>query len=96
MNTHMEAGLELSGAILAAARGADAIATVCPMCQMNLEAYQKRISRLRGEDLAVTVVYLPQLLGLALGIGADEVKLDLNLAVTAGFKNQLAAPARSP
>jgi heterodisulfide reductase subunit B len=96
MNTHMEVGLELSGAILAAARGADAIATVCPMCQMNLEAYQKRISRQRGKDLAVTIVYLPQLLGLALGIGADEVKLDLNLAVTAGFKNKLAAPARSP
>ena len=30
MNTHMEIGLELSGAILAGARGADAIATVCP------------------------------------------------------------------
>ena len=96
MNTHMEAGLELSGAILAAARGADAIATVCPMCQMNLEAYQKKISRLRDEDLTVTIIYLPQLLGLALGIDADEVKLDLNLAVTAGFKNKLAAPARSP
>jgi heterodisulfide reductase subunit B2 len=96
MNTHMEVGLELSGAILAAARGADAIATVCPMCQMNLEAYQKRISRQREEDLSITIVYLPQLLGLALGIGADEVKLGLNLAVTAGFQSKLATPARSP
>jgi heterodisulfide reductase subunit B2 len=96
MNTHMEAGLELSGAILAAARGADAIATVCPMCQMNLEAYQRRISRQRGEDLAVAVVYLPQLLGLALGINEADVKLDLNLAITAGFKSKLVAPARSP
>jgi heterodisulfide reductase subunit B len=96
MNTHMEAGLELSGAILAAARGADAVATVCPMCQMNLEAYQKKISRLRHEDVAMTIVYLPQLLGLALGKDADDVKLDLNLAVTTGFKSKLAAPARSP
>jgi heterodisulfide reductase subunit B len=96
MNTHMEVGLELSGAILAAARGADAIATVCPMCQMNLEAYQKSISRQRDEDLAITVVYLPQLLGLALGIDADDIKLGMNLAVTAGFKSKLAAPARSP
>jgi heterodisulfide reductase subunit B2 len=96
MNTHMEVGLELSGAILAAARGADAVATVCPMCQMNLEAYQKRISRQRGEDLTITIVYLPQLLGLALGIDAKHVELGLNLAVTAGFKSKLAAPARSP
>jgi heterodisulfide reductase subunit B len=96
MNTHMETGLALSGAILEAARDADAIATVCPMCQMNLEAYQKRISRQHDEDLAITIVYLPQLLGLALGINEDTVKLDLNLAVTAGFKSKLAAPARSP
>lgn len=96
MNTHMEAGLELSGAILEAARDTDAIATVCPMCQMNLEAYQKRISRQRGQNLTVTLVYLPQLLGLALGFEADDVKLGLNLSVTAGFKSKLAAPARSP
>jgi heterodisulfide reductase subunit B2 len=96
MNTHMSVGLELSGAILAAARGADVIATVCPMCQMNLEAYQKKISRQRGEDLAITIVYLPQLLGLALGIDAKHVKLGLNLAVTAGFKSKLAVSARSP
>lgn len=96
MNTHMEVGLELSGAILAAARGADAVATVCPMCQMNLEAYQKKISRQRHEDLTVSIVYLPQLLGLALGINEADVRLDLNLSVTAGFKSKLAAPARSP
>jgi heterodisulfide reductase subunit B len=96
MNTHMEAGLELSGAILAAARGADAVATVCPMCQMNLEAYQKRISRQYGEDLTVSILYLPQLLGLALGEKEADVRLDLNLAVMAGFKKKLAAPARSP
>jgi heterodisulfide reductase subunit B len=96
MNTHMEAGLELSGAILAAARGADAVATVCPMCQMNLEAYQKRISRQYGEDLTVSILYLPQLLGLSLGGNEADVRLDLNLAVMAGFKKKLAAPARSP
>jgi heterodisulfide reductase subunit B2 len=93
MHTHMEAGLELSGAILAAAQGADAITTVCPMCQMNLEAHQKRISRRRKEDLAVTIVYLPQLLGLALGLDENDVKLGLNLAVGTGFKSKLAAMA---
>ena len=51
MTTKPTVGIELSGAILSAARGADVIVTVCPMCQMNLEAYQRRISRHRGEDL---------------------------------------------
>ena len=45
MNTKMAVALELVHAILQAARGADAIVTVCPMCQMNLEAYQDKIAR---------------------------------------------------
>ena len=42
-----------------------------------------------GETLAVTVLYLPQLLGLALGLSEQEVRLDLNLAVTAGFQQKM-------
>jgi heterodisulfide reductase subunit B len=89
MQTKMAVGLELSGAILAAARGADAIATVCPMCQINLEAHQKKLSRQRKQDLAITIVYLPQLLGLALGIDEAGVKLGRNLAVSNGFKDKI-------
>ncbi|MEW5723125.1 MAG: CoB--CoM heterodisulfide reductase iron-sulfur subunit B family protein [Thermodesulfobacteriota bacterium] len=85
MNTKPEVGLELVAAILRAARGADAIVTVCPMCQMNLEGFQGRVSRAAGEDLAVPVLYLPQLLGLALGLPDQEIRLDLNLAVPKNF-----------
>ena len=91
MNTKMEVGLELSGAILSAANGADAIVTVCPMCQMNLEAYQKKISHRQEKDLSISILYLPQLLGLAVGLSEADVKLDMNLAVTDGFKTKLAA-----
>ena len=91
MSTKPEAGLALSGAILAAARGADAIATVCPMCQMNLEAYQKRLSRRHHEDLAISVIYLPQLVGRAMGLPSQRLGMGLNLAVTEGFKAKLAA-----
>jgi heterodisulfide reductase subunit B len=89
MNTKMAVGMELVRSILSRARGADAVVTVCPMCQMNLEAYQGKVSKLGGENLAVTVLYLPQLLGLALGLSEQEVRLDLNLAVTAGFQKKL-------
>ena len=68
MNTKPEIAQSLVGAILSAARGADVIVTVCPMCQMNLEAYQKTISRKKSDDLLITVMYLPQLVGLALGL----------------------------
>ena len=89
MNTKMEVGLELVAAILQQARGADAVVTVCPMCQMNLEAYQKKISRLSGEDLTISILYLPQLLGWALGLSEKELRLDLNLALSAEFRDKL-------
>jgi heterodisulfide reductase subunit B len=99
MNTKMEVGLALSGAILAAARDADVITTVCPMCQMNLEAHQKRISRERGEDLTTTILYLPQLLGLAVGLDQESIGLGYNLAVRPSFKawlQQLAPNVTTP
>jgi len=89
MNTKMDVGLALVAAILKAAQGADAIVTVCPMCQMNLEAYQQKISRRHEEDLSVTILYLPQFLGLARGLSEQQVGLDLNLSVTANFRKKI-------
>lgn len=47
---------------------ASIIATACPLCQVNLECYQKQVNREFGTDLNVPVVYFTQLVGLALGI----------------------------
>jgi heterodisulfide reductase subunit B len=81
--------LELTGAILKAARGADCIVTICPMCQMNLEAFQGAVSRQQGESLAISILYLPQLMGLAFGLSAKEILLGKNLALTKEFKGKL-------
>ncbi len=89
MTTKPDVGLELVAAILKEAKGADAIVTVCPMCQMNLEAYQKKISRKYKEDLEISILYLPQLLGMALGLSEKDVRLDLNLAVTDSFRKKI-------
>lgn len=89
MNTKTEVALELTGAILKSAQGADAIVTVCPMCQMNLEAYQDRISKTNQKDLKISILYLPQLLGLAIGLTEKDLRLDLNLAVTGAFRKKL-------
>jgi heterodisulfide reductase subunit B len=91
MTTKKAVALELTAGLLQAARGADCIATVCPMCQMNLEAYQRTISRSQGEDLGLSIVYLPQLLGIAFGLSEDDLKLDLNLAITSAFRSKIAA-----
>jgi len=88
MNTKPHVAMELVGAILKGAQTADAIVTVCPMCQMNLEAHQKKISRLHNEELNISILYLPQLLGLALGLSEQEVGMNLNLSVTREFRNR--------
>jgi len=85
MTTKPEVALELVAAILKAARGADAIVTVCPMCQMNLEAYQKKISGMCKEELGMPILYLPQFLGLALGLSEQDLRLDLNLSILKAF-----------
>jgi len=85
--THREAALPRIRELLEAAQGADAIVTVCPMCQMNLESFQKQA----GMAEAMTILYLPQLLGLAMGISRNELMLDKNLSVTGGFMKKFSA-----
>ena len=89
MTTKKDVAMELTGSLLKAAQGADCIVTVCPMCEMNLEAFQEPVSKARGEDLGIPVLYLPQLIGLALGLSKKELKLNLNLALADSFKQRL-------
>ena len=89
MTTKNDVAMELVGQLLLAARGADCIVTVCPMCQMNLEAFQKRVSGTHGEDLSISVLYLPQLMGFALGLPAEALQLNLTLAFTAALQAKL-------
>ena len=89
VSTQPKVGLARVSAILKAAKGADLIVTVCPMCQMNLDAWQSKTSQMTGADLSITVLYLPQLLGLAMGLNSDELGLDLNLAVLDDFREKI-------
>lgn len=85
INTKPEVGIKLVTAILEQARGADAIITVCPMCQMNLEAYQDKISQETGTKLLIPVLYVPQFFGLAMGLTPEELGLGLNLSYVDSF-----------
>ncbi|MBM3940247.1 MAG: disulfide reductase [SAR202 cluster bacterium] len=53
--------------------GADTMVTPCPLCHLNLDAQQPKAQALRGSGLKMPVLHLPQLIGLALGIGAKEL-----------------------
>jgi heterodisulfide reductase subunit B len=63
--------------------GADMIATVCPLCQFNLEAFQDEIGRdeitRAVAPMSMPVVYFSQLMALALGAPAKELGFQHNL-----------------
>jgi heterodisulfide reductase subunit B2 len=89
MSTQREVGLALVAGILEAACGADAVVTVCPMCQMNLEAFQGAAGRSRQHDLRMSILYLPQLIGLALGLSENELGLNCNLTVSGDWESRV-------
>ena len=60
-------------------KGAQAIVTVCPLCQYNLDAYQAEIRRQTRELLDVPTLYFTQILAWALG--GDERALGLQRAI---------------
>jgi heterodisulfide reductase subunit B len=82
MTFQEDVALGLSRDILAEAaeRGADVVVTTCPLCQMNLEVFQRRINESFGTAFDLPIVFFTQLLGLALGFTAEEMQLDRILA----------------
>ncbi len=77
MTTRPEIGQELTGKILKVAKqqGADCVATCCPLCQINLEAYQAKVAEAVGSDCDIPVLYFTQLMGKAFGLEPKELAL---------------------
>jgi heterodisulfide reductase subunit B len=88
-----EVGLGMSFHILQEAqrRGANVLATVCPLCQFNLDAYQDEMSKQR-EPVHMPIVYFTQLMGLAFGLDAKELGLNRGIiSIEPLLKNQKVA-----
>jgi len=85
MTTHEEVALKLVRDLLSTAinRGADCISTCCPLCQLNLEAYQARVRARFGTDLSIPILYFTQLLGLSLGLEGRALGLGTELVSAA-------------
>jgi heterodisulfide reductase subunit B len=60
----------------ALARGANCFVTTCPMCQMNLDAYQDQVGERYGITRRLPVYFLTELLGIAMGIAPKELQVD--------------------
>jgi heterodisulfide reductase subunit B len=81
MTTYEDVALKLSKEIIesAYANHADCIVTTCPLCQMNLEAYQDEINKVYKTGYNLPVLFFTHVLGLALGISPAELGINKNL-----------------
>ena len=77
MGTEEDLALRLCCELLrnAGEAGAHCIVTICPLCQMNLDVYQKKVNKLCGTKHKLPVLYFTQLIGIALGLDSKELGL---------------------
>lgn len=91
--TLTEVGARLCHILRAEAKrqGADLIATLCPLCQFNLDAYQNRQRGQWFEPVKMPVVYFTQLMGLAYGLSEKKLGLKRNIVSAAPALHRSAA-----
>ncbi|MDP2744783.1 MAG: CoB--CoM heterodisulfide reductase iron-sulfur subunit B family protein [Dehalococcoidia bacterium] len=81
MVTNRDVVMNLSHRLLRQAKqkGADCVAVACPLCHSNLDCYQKDIEKVYHDGSSLPVLYITQLMGLALGFTPKEMLMDRHL-----------------
>lgn len=81
MSYKQEVALKLVHDLLADAvrRGAECLATACPLCHLNVGACQGQVNSLFGTNLSLPVLFFIQLLGVSLGLHKEELGLGTEL-----------------
>jgi len=73
--------MQLGGNAIVSAKqaGADAIVTPCPLCHLNLDAYQPEIEARVGRKLNLPILHVPQLVAMALGVPKTALRLETHI-----------------
>jgi len=73
----------------ALARGANCFITTCPMCQLNMDAYQDRVGEKYGIQKRLPVYFITELLGIAMGFSPKEMQLNRHFIDSSGLLMEL-------
>jgi heterodisulfide reductase subunit B len=86
MGIRKDVALRLCRNILMCAQQYDAqcIAVTCPLCQMNLDAFQSAVNRTYGTSFNLPIVYFTQLMGVAFGLDSKGLGLNDCIVSSAG------------
>jgi len=71
--------------------GADLVMVACPLCHLMLDANQPMLEKRFEEEIGLPILYVTQLAGLALGLGAEKLGLEMNSVSTKPVLDKLQA-----
>jgi succinate dehydrogenase / fumarate reductase cytochrome b subunit len=83
-------------------RGADVMATPCPLCHLNLDARQPDATEVLQQDgvrtdaIDLPVLHVPQLVALALGYSPRQLGMHTHIASTRRVEEKLQSPPVAP
>ncbi len=83
--------MNLSNRILGVASrlGCNAIVVACPLCQQNLDLRQSQINSANNANYNIPVLYITQVIGLALGLSPEELGLGKLVVSPSGLLSKL-------
>jgi heterodisulfide reductase subunit B len=73
----------------AVARGANCFVTTCPLCQLNVDAYQDAVGEKYGISKRLPVYFITELIGLSLGIDPIAMQVDRHFVDAMGLLKEL-------
>lgn len=71
--------------------GTDALVVVCPFCGVMFDSQQKKIEKTFEQTFDLPVLYLTQVLGIAMGMGEKELGLGTHAVKTKSVTDRLQA-----
>jgi len=85
--------IKLTGQHIRSAKtnGARTMVTPCPLCHTVLDGFQREIEKDVGEKLDMPILHLPQLVGLALGLSPEALRIDRHIVNASGITDLLGA-----
>jgi len=73
----------------AVARGANCFVTTCPMCQLNMDAYQNDVGEACGISERLPVYFITELIGVAMDKPIKELQIDRHFVDAVGLLKEL-------
>ncbi|MCH8825839.1 MAG: CoB--CoM heterodisulfide reductase iron-sulfur subunit B family protein [Chloroflexi bacterium] len=70
--------------------GADVMVTPCPLCHLNLDGFQPDAAKVARQPIDLPIMHLPQLIGLAMGIPPEDMRLNKHIVSTQKMLSTLA------